>query len=151
MIREQLKNALIEALKSKNEKRTATVRLINAAIKDKDIEARPKGVMNGIDDQAVLSLLQSMIKQRKESIALYMQGNRQDLVASEQTEIDIISEFLPKQMSEEEAKEAIQAIIAQVQATSVKDMGKVMGALKAKYAGQMDMGMASSLIKSLLS
>ncbi len=151
MIREQLKNALIEALKSKNEKRTATVRLINAAIKDKDIEARPKGIMNGIDDQAILALLQSMIKQRKESISLYMQGNRQDLVASEQAEIDIISEFLPKQMSEEEAKSAIQALISEVQASSLKDMGKVMGALKAKYAGQMDMGMASGLIKSLLS
>lgn len=151
MIREQLKNALIEALKSKNEKRTATIRLINAAIKDKDIEARPKGVLNGIDDQAVLALLQSMVKQRKESIALYMQGNRQDLVESEQAEIDIISEFLPKQMSEEEVKAAIQAVISEVQAASVKDMGKVMGALKTKYAGQMDMGAASALIKSLLS
>ena len=151
MIREQLKNALIEALKSKNEKRTATIRLINAAIKDKDIEARPKGVLNGIDDQAVLALLQSMVKQRKESIALYMQGNRQDLVESEQAEIDIISEFLPKQMSEEEVKAAVQAVISEVQAASVKDMGKVMGALKTKYAGQMDMGAASALIKSLLS
>ena len=151
MIREQLKNALIEALKSKNEKRTATIRLINAAIKDKDIEARPKGVLNGIDDQAVFALLQSMVKQRKESIALYMQGNRQDLVESEQAEIDIISEFLPKQMSEEEVKAAIQAVISEVQAASVKDMGKVMGALKTKYAGQMDMGAASALIKSLLS
>lgn len=151
MIREQLKNALIEALKSKNEKRTATIRLINAAIKDKDIEARPKGVLNGIDDQAVLALLQSMVKQRKESIALYMQGNRQDLVESEQAEIDIISEFLPKQMSKEEVKAAVQAVISEVQAASVKDMGKVMGALKAKYAGQMDMSAASAVIKSLLS
>ena len=151
MIREQLKNALIEALKSKNEKRTATIRLINAAIKDKDIEARPKGVLNGIDEQAVFALLQSMVKQRKESIALYMQGNRQDLVESEQAEIDIISEFLPKQMSEEEVKAAVQAVISEVQAASVKDMGKVMGALKAKYAGQMDMSAASAVIKSLLS
>lgn len=151
MIREQLKTALIEALKSKNEKRTATIRLINAAIKDKDIEARPKGILNGIDEQSVMTLLQSMIKQRKESIALYKQGNRQDLVASEQAEIDIISEFLPKQMSEEEVKTVIQGIISELNASSVKDMGKVMGALKAKYAGQLDMGMASALIKSLLS
>lgn len=151
MIREQLKKALIEALKNKDEKKTATIRLINAAIKDKDIEARPKGITDGIDDTAVMSLLQSMVKQRKESIEMYKQGNREDLVASEQAEIDIINQFLPQQMNEEETKQAIATVIQETGATSVKDMGKVMGGLKAKYAGKMDFSTASQLIKTLLS
>ncbi len=150
MIREELKKALVDALKTKNEKKTATIRLINAAIKDKDIEARPKGITDGIDDTAILSLLQSMVKQRKESIEMYKQGGREDLVASEQAEIDIISAFLPQQMSEEETKQAIEAVIQEIGASSIKDMGKVMGALKAKYAGQMDFSIASGLIKGLL-
>ncbi len=151
MIREQLKKALVDALKSKDEKKTATIRLINAAIKDKDIEARPKGITDGIDDTAILSLLQGMVKQRKESIEMYKQGNRADLVASEQAEIDIINQFLPQQMNEEEAKAAITAVISKIGATSIKDMGKVMGALKAEYAGKMDFASASQLIKALLS
>ena len=150
MIREQIKSKLIEAMKSKDEKTTATLRLMNAAIKDKDIDARSKGNMDGIDDAGVLSLLQTMIKQRRESIAMYEKGGRADLVAAEQGEIDIIQSFLPKQMSDEEIKAAIQAIIAQTGASSIKDMGKVMGALRAKYAGQMDMGKASGLIKAAL-
>ena len=150
MIREQIKSKLIEAMKSKDEKTTATLRLMNAAIKDKDIDARSKGNMDGIDDAGVLSLLQTMIKQRRESIAMYEKGGRADLVAAEQGEIDIIQSFLPKQMSDEEIKAAIQAIIAQTGASSIKDMGKVMGAMKAKYAGQMDMGKASGLIKAAL-
>ena len=150
MIREDLKKALVDALKTKNEKKTATIRLINAAIKDKDIEARPKGITDGIDDTAILSLLQSMVKQRKESIEMYKQGGREDLVASEQAEIDIISAFLPQQMNEEETKKAIEAVIQELGASSIKDMGKVMGALKAKYAGQMDFSIASGLIKGLL-
>ena len=150
MIREDLKKALVDALKTKNEKKTATIRLINAAIKDKDIEARPKGITDGIDDTAILSLLQSMVKQRKESIEMYKQGGREDLVASEQAEIDIISAFLPQQMSTEETKTAIESVIQELGASSIKDMGKVMGALKAKYAGQMDFSIASGLIKGLL-
>lgn len=150
MIRDNLKKALVEALKTKNEKKTATIRLINAAIKDKDIEARPKGITDGIDDSAILSLLQSMVKQRKESIEMYKQGNREDLVAAEQAEIDIINEFLPQQMSEADTKADIESIIKELNASSIKDMGKVMGALKTKYAGQMDMGSASGIIKGLL-
>ena len=150
MIREQIKSKLIEAMKSKDEKTTATLRLMNAAIKDKDIDARSKGNMDGIDDAGVLSLLQTMIKQRRESIAMYEKGGRADLVAAEQGEIDIIQSFLPKQMSDEEIRAAIQAIIVQTGASSIKDMGKVMGALRAKYAGQMDMGKASGLIKAAL-
>ena len=150
MIREQIKSKLIEAMKSKDEKTTATLRLINAAIKDKDIDARTKGNMNGIDDAGVLSLLQTMIKQRRESIEMYNKGGRADLVAAEQAEIDIIQSFLPKQMSDEEVTAAIKAIIAETGATSIKDMGKVMGVLKSKYAGQLDMGKASGLIKGIL-
>ena len=150
MLREQIKAKLVEAMKAKDDKTTGTLRLINAAIKDKDIADRSKGNMNGIDDAAILSLLQSMIKQRRESIDMYTKGGRSDLAASEQAEIDVIQSFLPKQMSDEEVKAAITAIVAEVGATSVKDMGKVMGVLKAKYAGQLDMGKASGLIKAVL-
>lgn len=149
MIREQIKSKLIEAMKAKDEKVTGTLRLINAAIKDKDIEARPKGITE-IDDTAILALLQSMIKQRKESIDMYQKGGRSDLVANEQSEIDVIQSFLPKQMTDEEIKSVIESIISETGAASVKDMGKVMGVLKSKYAGQLDMGKASALIKGLL-
>lgn len=150
MIREQIKAKLIEAMKAKDEQTTGTLRLINAAIKDKDIEARPKGNPNGIDDSAVMSLLQSMIKQRKESIEMYRQGHRDDLATKEQAEVDLIQSFLPQQMTEEEMNAAIRDVITQTGATSIKDMGKVMGAVKAKYAGRMDMGRASGLIKAAL-
>jgi uncharacterized protein YqeY len=150
MIREQIKTKLIEAMKAKDEKTTGTLRLINAAIKDKDIADRSKGNMDGIDDAGILSLLQSMIKQRRESIDMYTKGGRSDLATAEQAEIDVIQLFLPKQMSDEEIKVAIEAIVAETGATSIKDMGKVMGVLKSKYAGQLDMGKASGLIKSVL-
>lgn len=151
MLREDLKKALIDALKSKDETKVATIRLINAAIKDKDIEARPKGITDGIDDTAILNLLMSMVKQRNESINMYKQGGRDDLAQKEQAEIDIIQQFLPKQMSEAEILSAIDEIMAQTGASSIKDMGKVMGALKAKYAGKMDFASASQLIKTKLS
>lgn len=150
MIREQIKEKLIAAMKAKDEKTTGTLRLINAAIKDKDIDARAKGVTDGIDDAGVMSLLQSMIKQRRESIDMYTKGGRADLAAGEQAEIDLIQSFLPQQMSDEEVREALKSIIAETGAASIKDMGKVMGVLKAKYAGRLDMGKASGLIKSLL-
>ena len=140
----------MEAMKSKDEKTTATLRLMNAAIKDKDIDARSKGNMDGIDDAGVLSLLQTMIKQRRESIEMYKQGGRDDLVAHEQGEIDVIQSFLPKQMSADEMQAAIKEVIAQTGAAGMKDMGKVMGALRGKYAGQMDFGTASGIIKQLL-
>ena len=119
-------------------------------LKDKDIEARPKGITDGIDDNAILSLLQSMVKQRKESIELYEKGGRADLVSKEKAEIEIISSFLPEQMNDDAVKAAIENCIKETGASSIKDMGKVMGALKAKYAGQMDFGKASGMIKSLL-
>ena len=150
MLREDLKKALVEALKAKDEKKVSTIRLINAAIKDKDIEARPKGILDGIDDTAILNLLMSMVKQRNESINMYKQGGRDDLAQKEQAEIDIIQLFLPKQMSEAEILSAIDEIIQQTGASSIKDMGKVMGILKDKYAGKMDFASASQLIKSKL-
>lgn len=150
MIRDELKKQLIDAMKTKDDKKTATIRLINAAIKQKDIEVRPSGKTDGIDDAAILSLMQSMIKQRKESIDMYTKGGRNDLAAAEQSEIDIIQSFLPKQMSEEEIRSAIALVIAETGASSIKDMGKVMGALRGKYAGQMDFGLASGLIKNAL-
>lgn len=150
MLREELKKQLVEAMKSKNDAIVSTIRLINAAIKQKDIEARPGGNTDGIDDAAILSLMQSMIKQRRESIDMYTKGGRPELAAAEQSEIDVIQTFLPQQMSEEEMKKAIADIIAATGASSIKDMGKVMGALRGKYAGQMDFGAASSLIKQML-
>lgn len=150
MLREELKKQLVEAMKNKQDVKVATIRLINAAIKQKDIEARPSGNVDGIDDAAILGVMQSMIKQRRESIDMYTKGGRSELAAQEQAEIDVIQTFLPKQMSEEEVKAAIQEVIAQTGAASIKDMGKVMGALRGKYAGQMDFGAASGIIKSLL-
>ena len=150
MIREEIKKQLIEAMKAGEKERVGTLRLINSTIKDKDIADRTKGNMNGISDETVLSVLQGMIKQRKESIALYTQGGRAELAAAEQKEVDIIQSFLPKQMDADEIKEAIKAAISETGATSMKDMGKVMGILRTKYAGKMDFGAASNEIKSLL-
>ena len=150
MLRDEIKNALVEAMKNKDQDKVNTLRLVQAAIKQKDIDARMKGVMDGVDEATLLSLLQGMIKQRKESIEMYKQGNRADLVAHEQAEIDVIQAFLPQQMDEAAMAEAIKAVIAETGAVSIKDMGKVMGALRGKYAGQMDFGAASGVIKSLL-
>ena len=150
MLRDEIKNALVEAMKNKEQDKVNTLRLVQAAIKQKDIDARMKGVMDGVDEATLLSLLQGMIKQRKESIEMYKQGNRADLVAHEQAEIDVIQAFLPKQMDEAEMTEVIRTVIAETGASSIKDMGKVMGALRGKYAGQMDFGAASGVIKSLL-
>ena len=150
MIRDEIKAQLVEAMKNQNKDKVATLRLINSAIKDRDIADRSKGNYDGIDDAGVLSLLQSMIKQRRESIEIYKKGNREDLVAHEQCEIDVIQSFLPKQMNAEEMQIAIQQVIAQTGAAGIKDMGKVMGALRGQYAGQMDFGVASGIIKQLL-
>lgn len=150
MLRDDIKNALVDAMKNKEQDKVNTLRLVQAAIKQKDIDARTKGVVDGVDEATVLSLLQGMIKQRKESIEMYKKGNREDLVEHEQAEIDVIQAFLPKQMDEAAMTEAIKGIISETGATSIKDMGKVMGALRGKYAGQMDFGVASGLIKTLL-
>ncbi len=150
MIREEIKKQLIEAMKAGQKEKVDTLRLINSTIKDKDIADRTKGNMDGISDEAILSVLQGMIKQRKESIALYTQGGRSELAAAEQKEVDIIQSFLPKQMDADEMREAIKAVITETGASSMKDMGKVMGVLRGKYAGKMDFGAASAEIKALL-
>lgn len=150
MIREKLAGALKEAMKARTEPATTTIRTINAAIKQKDIDiARPRGDQQ-IGDDEVLNLLQSLIKSRREAIELYKQGNRQDLVDKEQAEIAIIEQFLPKQLSDEDTKAAVRELASSLGASSVKDMGKVMAALKMKYAGQLDMTKASAIVKQVL-
>lgn len=151
MLRAKITESLKEAMIAKNEAATQTIRMINSAIKQKDIDvARARGDQQ-IAEEEVLSLLQGLIKSRRESVALYQQGGRQDLVDKENAEIAIIEKFLPKQMSEDEAKAAIKSIVAATGAASIKDMGKVMAQLKTQYAGQMDMSKASALVKDVLS
>jgi uncharacterized protein YqeY len=148
-MREKINADLKDAMKAGDKDRVSTLRLINAAIKSADIEARPSG-KDKISDTDILSVLAKMVKQRRDSIEQYKAGGRQDLADKEEAEIKVIEGYLPKQMSEAEAKAAIAAIIKETGAAGPKDMGKVMGALKAKYAGQMDFGKASALTKELL-
>jgi len=150
MIRDKLKEELKSAMIAKDEHRTGTLRLILAAIKDKDIAARTDDSREGISDEQILALFTSMIKQRNDSIDMYQKGGRQELAAKEQAEIDIIREFMPKQMSEAEVTAAIQAAITETGAAGVKDMGKVMAVLKSKYAGQLDFSKASGAVKQAL-
>jgi len=149
-LREQINDSLKEAMKAKDQKRVGTLRLINAALKDKDIAARTETSRELLGDDEILSLLAKMIKQREDSIAAYKAGNRPELAAAEEGEIAVIREFMPKQMNADEAKAAIAKVIADVGAASIKDMGKVMAALKERYAGQMDFGRASGAVKELL-
>jgi hypothetical protein len=140
-----------DALKNKEMERLATIRLIIAAVKDKDINSRTDGRNDGIDESGVLSLLQSMIKQRNESSKIFRENNRPELADKEDAEIKVIESFLPKQLSDDEVAKIVGDIIASTGAAGIKDMGKVMGELKAKYAGQLDMGKAGAVIKQKLS
>lgn len=149
MLREDLQNSLKEAMKNKDMKTVSAVRLIIAGQKEKDVEARAKGLEKA-GDADLLAMMQTMIKQRNESIKIYNEGNRPDLAEKEQAEIDVITRFLPKQMDAAEIDEAIKAAISETGAASIRDMSKVMGALKAKYAGKMDFGAASAAIKKFL-
>ncbi len=151
MLREKFKEMLKEAMKARNERATATLRLIQAALKDRDIAARGRGKMDGIDEAEILSMLQTMIKQRKESISHFEQGGRLELAQQEQEEIAIIEGFLPKQMSDAEAGRAINELIAELGAASIKDMGRTMAALRERYAGRMDFTKASLAVKQALS
>ena len=150
MVRDDINNALKQAMKAKDARRVSCLRLMNAAIQDKDIEARGAG-KSALSDDELLGLFQKMIKQRQESVELYDKGGRAELAAQEREEIAIISAYLPKQMSEADVKTAISAVIAETGAAGIKDMGKVIGALKAKYTGQMDFGKASGMVKAALS
>jgi uncharacterized protein YqeY len=150
MLREQLTDAVKTAMLARQSETVSTLRMIQAGIKDKDIAARPSGNSTGIGDPEILSLLQSMVKQRRESIVLYRQGNRADLVAKEEGEIAVIERFLPVPMDASATDAAIVAAIAEIGAGSIKDMGKVMAALKAKYSGQMDFGAVGPAVKAKL-
>src|SRR6476659_4295993 len=150
-LREQLNDQLKASMRAKDQKRVATMRMILAALKDRDIAARTETSREGVPDEEVLSLLAKMIKQREESAAAFESGGRPELAASEREEIAIIREFLPQQMSTEESRAAAQSVIAELGASSMKEMGKVMAALKERYAGQMDFAKASATVKELLS
>ncbi len=150
MIRDDIKAALVEAMKAGDKPKTGTVRLIQAAIKNRDIEART-GKAPDDDDVLVIEVLQKMVKQRRESIELYMKGGRQELADVEAAEVSIIETFLPQQMSEAETTAAIEAIKVELGASSVKDMGRVMATLKERHAANLDMSKASALVKAALS
>jgi uncharacterized protein len=150
MIRDDIKTALIAAMKGGDKATTGTIRLIQSAIKNRDIELRTSSAAPD-DDLLVTEVLQKMIKQRRESADLYRKGNREELAATEEAEIAVIERFLPRQMSEDEAREAISGIIADVGASGMKDMGKVMGEVKARFAGQIEPARASALVKAELS
>jgi hypothetical protein len=149
MLRDTIKAAQVAAMKAGDKPRLAAVRLILAKLKDKDIELRTATSVPD-DDTVVVDVLQKMAKQRRESITLYEQGGRQELADVEKAELVVIEEFLPAQMSDEEVKAAIEAIKAETGASGMKDMGKVVAALKARHGSQLDMGKASGLVKAAL-
>jgi uncharacterized protein len=148
-MRERFTQEMKDAMKAGDKRKLSTVRLIQAALKDKDIEARGAGKGQASEEE-ILGLLQKMIKQRQESAAIYEQAGRAELATQEREEAEIIASFLPKQMDEAETRQAIQAAVAETGAASMKDMGKVIGALRGKYAGRMDFAKASALVKELL-
>ncbi len=149
MLRDDINKALIEAQKAKNERAVSTLRMVNSTLKNADIEARGSG-KPALGDAEVLSILQKMIKQRQESVEMYKKGARADLVKQEEEEIAIITGYLPKQMSDAEMSTAIETAIKETAAAGMKDMGKVIGSLRGKYAGQMDFGKASGIVKAKL-
>ncbi len=150
-MRTRISEALKQAMKDKAADRLSTLRLINAAIKDKDIAARATGNDDGVTDAEVLAILGKMAKQRMESARAYEEGGRLDLAEREREEITVIEEFLPRQLSEAETTAAVEASIAEVGASSIRDMGKVIGLLKSKYTGQMDFGAVGPMVKDRLS
>ncbi len=150
-LRTTLNAAIKDAMKAGDKARLSTLRLMTAAIKDKDIASRTEGHDSAVTpDTGLIELFAKMVKQRQESIAVYEQGGRPELAEKEREEIAVIQSYMPKQMSEDESRAAVANVIAAVGASSVKDMGKVMAELKAKYAGQMDMAKAGAIVKSLL-
>ena len=150
MIRPRLNEALTEAIKAQEKRAVSTLRLILACLKDRDIAARGKGVTDGISDDEILALLQTMIRQREDSIALYEQGGRLDLAEGEREEVAVIKRFLPEQMDESSIEQAVETVIADVGAKGLKDMGRTMAELRTRYAGRMDFTKASGLVKSAL-
>lgn len=149
-LRDRLSAALKEAMKSRDPARTSTLRLISAAIRDRDIARRGEGQADGVDDTEILAILGKMVKQRQDSARVYEEGARLELAEKELAEITVIEEFLPRQLSAEEVAAAVDAAVAEVGATSIRDMGRVMAALKAKYTGQMDFAAAGPAVKARL-
>ena len=149
MLRDDINNAVKDAMRAKDERKLSTLRMVNSTLKNSDIEARGQG-KPPLSDEDILGVLQKMIKQRQESVELYVKGNREELANQEREEIAIITAYLPKQMSDDEVKAAIAAAIKETGAGGMKDMGKVIGVLRGKYAGQMDFGKASGLVKAAL-
>lgn len=150
MLRQQLNEALKEAMRSKDQRTLATVRLVMAGLKDRDIQARTSGQGDCISDEEILELLQKMVKQRREAMEIYEKGHRSDLVEKEAAEIEVLERFLPRQLDEAETKAAVDEMIEELDAGNVKDMGRVMAALKERYAGRMDFARASQQVKQAL-
>ncbi len=151
MLRERLREDLKTSMKAKEERKVATLRLILAALKDRDIAARGDGNEEGISEDDVLAMLSTMVRQRRDAITLYEEGGRQELADREREEIDIIHEFLPKQLGEEEIADAVNEVIARLEAKGLKDMGRIMADLRGHFAGKMDFGRASQIVKGQLS
>ncbi len=150
MFRTELSDALKDAMRAKEVCAVSTLRLILAALKDRDIAARGKGKSEGIGDDDILDLLQKMVRQRRDSIELFEQGDRQDLADKEAEEIEVIQRFLPKQLDPDQVRGAVQEVIEELEAATIKDMGRVMAALKERYAGRMEFSKASALVKERL-
>ncbi|MDX1400999.1 MAG: GatB/YqeY domain-containing protein [Kiloniellales bacterium] len=150
MLRQNINQSLKDAMKAKDEIGTATLRLILAALKDRDIAARSNGKAEGVDEAEILEMLQKMVRQRRDSIEMYEKGGRKDLAEREAQEIEVITGFLPQPMSDAEIAEAIEAAIAELDASSIKDMGRIMGHLKQSFTGRMDFGKASAEVKRRL-
>ena len=150
MLRDEISNALKSSMKEKDPVAVSTLRLIQAAIKDRDIAARSKGIDDGISDDQILQVLQTMVRQRHESIEMYKRGNRDELAEREAQEIKVIQGFMPRQLNETETEAAIDEVVAVTGAKSIKDMGKAMGALRERYAGQIDFGKAGAALKARL-
>ena len=149
-MRDKINSAMKQAMRDKEALRLSTLRLVMAAIKDRDIAARVDGVDNSVSDDEILSILAKMIKQRKDSAAAYDNAGRAELAAQEKSEIEIITDFLPKQLGDNEIEDAVKKVINDSGASGIRDMGKVMGLLKSTYAGQMDFGKAGGVVKNLL-
>ncbi|MGG7644218.1 GatB/YqeY domain-containing protein [Rhodovulum sp. YNF3179] len=149
-MRDRITAALKEAMKAKDQDRLSTLRLINAAIKDRDIAIRSDGRGDGVGDDEILAILGRMVKQRQESVRAYEEGGRLDLAEREQREVEVIEEFLPRQLSEAEVDKAVEAAVREVGAESIRDMGRVMGVLKSRYTGQMDFGVVGPKVKARL-
>ncbi|SRR6056297_2160307 len=151
MLRSQISHALKDAMRAKDERSISTLRLISAAIKDRDIAARSEGKTDGVSDEEILNLLQKMIKQRHESIKLYEEAGRLELADQERDEIAVIERFLPRQLTEEETAAEVERIADEIGANTVKDMGRLMSTLRQRFAGRMDFGLASSIAKARFS